>query len=377
MSKVTATNRQSFAMNAFYAMPETRVVFSKSERQDVWNEFKTTGSVSQLPQIRQKCPALAAEIDRAYLSDSLIQSAVFSECSYAQTLATKLRLTSFLDLRDAPSTTLPSETRLILDTHAITARYAYLNDDKSIALIQAGGHNGIDALLISHQHNEVIRLEFKEPAAKTSEPDLPQYGEDGLLRVDQAWLTKNPQFHDMVMDQANSRLNFFDVAGSNINDFAPESIERAVRENYQGEKFADLFLTEDSDGFLTLIPSTDASKWADLKGEIRPAGRNHYKVWTPGALDQVIRERGGQYSQDLVSIPLTSLATAAPRGGTGISRYKLHPFFFVKAKDARVELSQVRFNIRSIRQIRPTISAHMYFTGLNVRKVKDFYLGGQ
>ena len=371
------TPRQSLVLSTFYAMPETRVVFPKSERGGIWEEFKRRGDVKELDNLRIKCPALAIEIERARDSESHIQSAVFSECSYAQTLANQLQLNNFHDIRETSDSVLPTATVRILRESGLAARYAYLNHDKSTVLIQAGGHGGIDSLLISNHHNEAIRLEFKEPHAKTSEPDLPRYGEDGLLRVDEAWLSKYPQFKDMVTEQVRQELNFFMAAGSNINDFTPMSVERAVRDNYQGAKFADVFLTEDERGYLTLIPSTDASTFGRLKGEIRPAGRNPYPVWTPGALAQVIREKGGEVTHDLVSMPLSAMTPASPRGGTGISRYKLNPLFFVYEEDAQVDMSQVRFSIHNVRQLKPTISAHMDFRGMDVHEVREFYLGGQ
>ena len=36
----------------------------------------------------------------------------------------------------------------------------------------------------------IYTIEFKEPGAKTSEPDLPKYGEDGFLVVNDKWLEK-------------------------------------------------------------------------------------------------------------------------------------------------------------------------------------------
>ena len=72
--------------------------------------------------------------------------------------------------------------------------------------------------------------------------------------------------------------------GSNVHDFDPRSVNAAVTKNYQAKKFADVLCTEDKDTRLVMLPINQAQLWAKTEGEIRPAGRNHYAVWTPNAL---------------------------------------------------------------------------------------------
>ena len=93
-------------------------------------------------------------------------------------------------------------------------------------LIQAGGCGGVDSALITVFDLKIFTIEFKEPGAKTSEPDLPKYGEDGILKITEEFLAQYPQFSAMLYEQAG--LNFFEVMGSNVNDFSPESINQAI-----------------------------------------------------------------------------------------------------------------------------------------------------
>jgi hypothetical protein len=305
-----------------------------------------------------------------------VQSAIFSECVYSQTLADKLQLNRFFDVRESNVDGLTVESIALLKESSLVPRYVYQNSDESISLVQAGGHAGIDAVLIVEDLGLKILIEFKEPKAKTSEPDLPKYLEDGYLYLSEEWEDAYPQFVPMAQEQIAQGLNFFEVAGTNVNDFSAMSIQRAVAENYAGSKFADVVVTEDRNAFLTLLPANQLATWADLKGEIRPAGRNHYSVWTPAALERIISSKSGAIAGDEVSLPVNALSTTAPRGGTGVSRYKIHPFFFVRSGDVALSMSDAQFRLDRVRQLNPTISAHMYFTSLDVNAVKDLYLGG-
>ena len=124
---------------------------------------------------------------------------------------------------------------------------------------------------------------------KASEPDLPKYGEDGKIKITDNFIERYPQFKDMLLEQKN--LNFFESMGHNINEFSDESVNLAVTNNYR-KKYADVLCTEDCYGNLVMMPVNQISIWANLEGEIRPAGRNHYKVWTPKSTKEIFGKYG-------------------------------------------------------------------------------------
>jgi hypothetical protein len=323
----------------------------------------------------RSCPALAAEIAKAHSTGKLLQSAVFSECVYAQALADHFGLSEFAPYTPGAGWLEQAIVkRLVAD--GLFPRYLYRARDGGRVLVQAGGHGGVDASLVSIRDGQAFAVEFKEPGAKTSEPDLPKYDESGDLRLTEAWIRSNPQFTSMLTEQIDKGLNFWAIAGSNVNDFTAESVQQAISENYSGRKFADVICTEDSSGFLTMIPSNHAQLWADIRGEIRPAGRNHYKVWTPMRLQREIEECGGVVTGSLVNIDLSRLKTAKPRGGNGVSRYKISPLFFVRSEDVTIQAGRVSFQLNSVRQLNPTISAHMFFRGLSASTVRAYYMRG-
>jgi hypothetical protein len=363
---------QADLLNRFYSIDISQVPLRKSARDSIWESFKKTKQIENEIHLLNTCPALVAELHKSIDTGNNVQSAVFSECVYAQTIANHFRLPIFRNQSASPFDFLKTEVTE-LNKMGLTARYTYSNKEETLILVQAGGSGGVDSALIFRKEGKVFAIEFKEPGAKTTEADLPKYGEDGFLKPSDAFTKKHPQFTSMIEEQFAKDLNFFEAQGSNINVFSKESLKVAVNGNYQGIKFADAICTEDSLGNLTIIPSDQIDKWATIEGEIRPAGRNPYKVWTPIHLRKKLSELGGKESNGTASLPMKVLVPAKPRGGTGISRYKIDSLFFVRALDVEVKGSLAVFNVGDVRQLNPTITAKMFFKNLNARDVKTYY----
>jgi len=367
-------NNQRTVLSEFYKLNPKRVIFTKSEREEIWKKFKKDGMDSlDHFNIEQQCPALFAELVRSVEEGHLIQSAIFSECTYAETYSQMLGLTEFSNFRRNPDC-LESEIISLLDQFHLKPRYVYRAAGQPRLLVQAGGPGGIDCALVSLREKSLIAIEFKEPSAKTTEPDLPPYGEDGFLTCGDEFFSRYPQFEPMLTEQVKSRLNFWEVMGTNVNNFSPDSIRFAVVENYSGVKHADAIATEDRGGLLTMIPANQISEWATTKGEIRPAGRNSYKVWTPRFLASEIQRIGKLMSPEIAEVPLTQVNTSSARGGNGaIARYKLNSIFYVRAAHVVKAGDSIRFRLDKVSQLRPTISAHMFFRDLSHAQVQEHY----
>ena len=359
-------------MTAFYQMPATKVVFNKVERNELWKKATKRDQGFNFDWLKEKCPALEHQIRKSYESGRNIQSAVFSECVYAQTFANMFNLTQFVNCYE-DANFLPETIMGKLSSYHLVPRYVYSSADKRRMLIQAGGCDGIDSALINVTDLAIYTIEFKEPGAKTSEPDLPKYKEDGVLIVTEKWLEKYPQFKSMLDEQ--SGLNFFEIMGHNINNFSKESIDLAVSNNYTNtKKYATVICTEDIKGNLVIIPTNQASIWAEIEGEIRPAGRNHYNVWTPNALSKFILDKGGIINGNEVTIKKSSLLIGKERGGNGkVSRYKINSLFFVYTENCIENGEFVEFNINNVQQLNPTIAGKMFFKKLLHSNVKKYY----
>lgn len=368
--RIPLTKLQKEIMQEFYSIALTKVIFTKKEREYLWDLATKRSSNLDLQNLKEKCPALEHQIQKSYEQGNNIQSAVFSECVYAQTFANMLKLDLFINC-SGDQKFIPSSVANLIDSYNLVPRYVYSTKDKRRMLIQAGGCGGIDSALITVIDLAIYTIEFKEPGAKITEPDLPKYGEDGKLKITEKFLHDYPQFEAMLNEQKD--LNFFEIMGHNINDFSEASIKLAVSNNYV-KKYADVICTEDNNGYFVMLPANQVQLWADLQGEIRPAGRNHYKVWTPVALSRLML----QYEPDIVGttvrIEKNKLDVRKARGGNGkISGYKITPLFFVYAKDCEDDGKYITFNLMKVQQLNPTIAGKMFFTSLKYEEVKSYY----
>ena len=376
--RIPLTKQQAEIMVEFYSKKASKVLYTKSKRNKIWNIATKREEIPESLELDKLCPALLYEIEQSYETGSNIQSAVFSECVYAQTLANMFDLTDFKNCRKSQSH-LSEDILLLLSSYSLVPRYSYSNLDGSRTLIQAGGHNGIDSALITVMDLSVYTIEFKEPGAKTSEPDLPKYAEDGMIVNDNIFNNKYPQFIPMLEEQTD--VNFFKSMGSNINDFTYESINHAITENYSSSnKFAHVCCTEDKNGMLVMMPINQIHLWAKVQGEIRPAGRNSYDVWTPYTLKGFIEDLGGKITFDkkinkeIVTVPKDKLGVRRQRGGNRkVSGYKINPLFFVRIGDVTDANKNVMFRFDAVKQLKPTISAKVFFKELLHNEVKDYY----
>lgn len=362
-------------LQEFYRGTNVTVSLNKVERTQIWDDFVTNRNIQNISHLQDSIPALYAEMEKALLQNRNIQPAVFSECVYAQSLAHKLSLSMYeMHLENEK---LNFEEGIInsKELNSLTVRYSFRNASGTKTLYQAGGASGVDCALHTLSPNELTWIEMKEPYARTSEPDLPKYGEDGLLVSSSAFEDSYPQFKAMLEEQLEKSLNVFEHIGNNISEFSASSIEKAVTENYSGEKLAHVICTEDEDGNLVMLPSNHVALWAKLEGEIRPSGRNSYSVWTPIKLMEILNDMGAIIDDDLVRIPVSELKTSNARGSKKVSRYKINPLFFVRDSQVRIEGEFASFPLKEVKQLNPSITAKMNFKGLKISEVRDFYSG--
>ena len=376
--KVPLTFQQKKIMKMFYAVKAHPVVLDCCTRNTLWKKIKENQLLSndEIAIIKNKCPAIQCELNKSIRFAHNLQSAVFSECVYAQTLANIFGLNIFINFQEN-ETCLDNWIMRLLASYFLIPRYIYKNEQEKMILIQAGSCRGVDSALISVVNKEVFTIEFKEVGAKTSEVDLPKYKEDGYLLINDVFKGKYPQFISMVEEQVEKKMSFFEKMGSNINDFSSQSIQSAVVNNYNNsKKYADVICTEDKNGYLTMIPANQSNIWAEMAGEIRPAGRNSCRVWTPNALRNYILELGGKIDEsNNVIFGLHQIRTTCQRGGKSgkISRYKINSIFFVRHYHCIVDETTVRFRLEDVKQLIPTISAKVFFGNLDVECVRNYY----
>jgi hypothetical protein len=367
------TDLQIKLMRYFYETPELKISLNKAERRNIWDDFVKNRDIENISHLEKAVPALYFEMEKALTQDQNIQPAVFSECVYAQALAAKFNLSKFEHYLENVKIDLAGNEEGLGNIPKLTARYSYSSPSGREILYQAGGAGAVDCALKAEFDEGFAMIELKEPYARTSEPDLPKYTENGLIVSSPEFEVAYPQFKEMLDEQLMQGLNVFEHVGNNVSNFSTKSLEKAVTENYAGKKYAHVICTEDKKGRLVMLPSNHVALWAKLEGEIRPSGRNSYKVWTPNHLRKVLLNLGATYKNDLVTLPISALKTSKARGNSNISRYKIDPFFFIRKKEVTIEGSYAQFSVEAIRQLNPSITAKMKFEDLDIDKIQKFY----
>jgi hypothetical protein len=367
------TDLQIKLMRYFYETPELRISLNKAERKNIWDDFVKNRDIENISHLEKVVPALYFEMEKALTQDQNIQPAVFSECVYAQALAAKFNLSKFDHFLDNLKIELASNEADLGKIPKLTVRYSYSSPSGNEVLYQAGGAGAVDCALKTEFDEGFAMIELKEPYARTSEPDLPKYTENGLIVSSPEFEEEYPQFKGMLDEQLRQGLNVFEHIGNNVSNFSTESLEKAVTENYAGKKYAHVICTEDKKGRLVMLPSNHVALWAKLEGEIRPSGRNSYKVWTPNHLRKVLLNLGATYKNDVVTLPISALKTSKARGNSNISRYKIDPFFFIRKKEVIIDGNYAQFSMYAIRQLNPSITAKMKFESLDIKDIQKFY----
>ena len=124
LQKEMMSESQKEIMAKFYSIGATKVIFNKKERAAFWSKAKSRSNFDDLQVLEQKCPALAHQIKRSYESGKNIQSAVFSECVYAQTFANMLNLNVFVNCFENESF-ISAPIKALLRSHNLIPRYLY------------------------------------------------------------------------------------------------------------------------------------------------------------------------------------------------------------------------------------------------------------
>jgi hypothetical protein len=368
------TDAQKTLLSDFYSKPKNRVLLNKLERDKIWKDFKNNRSIEKYADLEISMPALYFELLKASSSKKNIQAAVFSECVYTQALAEKYSLNIFhqhITQKDKRITVNGIPESALND---LSIRYSYSNEDQSLILVQAGGAGSVDCALIAPTKNLFSMIEFKEFYSRTSDPNLPKYGDDGFLITSEKFDRKYPQFKSMLEEQIAKKLNLLDSIGGNIHEFSTASIEKAVSENYTGSKKADVICTEDKFANLVMLPANEVGQWAKLEGEIRPSGRNSTRVWSHDKLLKDISSLGGKIKNGNVEIQTSLLKPRDEVGGTRQSGLKLNALFFVRVENIKTNGDLSIFKIDDVKQLIPSIAAKVKFIDLDFEDVKNNYL---
>ncbi len=331
----------------------------------------------------KKAKGVYAEIERQFNSQSALQPGTIIECVLAQTIANMYNLTCFVDsfhsyIRELPANVLPY---LRAEENTLLCRYIYYdpNNYKNF-LIQYGNPTLYDADLFLN--NQIVKLEFKDRLARAGERDIKQYDEKGKLLMDNAFLSENSEYIPLI-NQFNEKTDIFsryrpECLKVNYNEF-DEKTKKAILRSYFTNLGIDTIVTLDKDNKLIAITincvdgtenfaiiSTDGS-------EIRPAGKNSGKVFTPIFLHNSIINIGGEIINNKASVPVKSMQNRIGRGTDGdITGKKINNLLFVPLEKIKQENDKYLFNLDDVKQLKPTVAIHLKII-VDKSELKEYY----
>lgn len=275
----------------------------------------------------KKVKGVYAEIERQFNAKKALQPGTLVECVLAQTIANMYNLTTFVDsfhsyIRELPANVLPY---LRTEENTLLCRYIYYdpNNYKNF-LIQYGNPTSYDADLFLD--NKVVKVEFKDRIARAGERDIKRYDENGKLLIDNKFIEENPDYIPLI-EKFNEETDIFSRYDSNckkvnFDDFDIDT-KKELLKNYFTTLGIDTLVTLDKNNQLIAITidcideekniniiSTDGS-------EIRPAGKNPGKVFTPIFLKNSITNMNGKIENNIASIPKEKMGDRIGRGTGG------------------------------------------------------------
>lgn len=353
-----------------YAKPNKTILSSKEIKQieKLYKEnYKTVNTFSEFlslnPEIGKKIKrvnGVREEIKRQLKDKKQLQTGTICECVLAQTIANMYNLNCFADIfhtyvRDLPANIL---NRLRGDNNKILCRYIYYNkNDLTTFLIQYGNPTRYDADL--YLDNKIVKLEFKDRVARAGERET-AYDENGKLIYDEKFATQNSEYIPLI-EKFNSETNMIDLDG-NYKNFDEKS-KRGILKSYFDNLGFEAFVSIDNKNQLIAITkdcveTQDGLEILSLKGsEIRNSGKNPYAVFTPILLETSINKINGIMDGEDVIIPVENMLDRKNNGK--ITGKKINRLFFAFLKDIKKEGENYVFKLNKVRQLKPTLSAHV------------------
>ena len=307
---------------------------------------------------------------RRYVSQSkAVQSGFLNECVITKRLAERLGLdilVSFLDdAHNLDELPVSDDIKSALEEKVV--RFAYVrNGAPDICVVQCGGCTSGDTFI--YESGIEYKVEDKEQGAKAGENDC-IYDENFKLLP----LPKTPNRVHVLIDEMNEHYNLSEFIGHNC-PIDSESARRAT-DRYMTDSCVSIYAVPDASNQLALLCSEDLHELGviSFKGsEVRLAGRNPGKVFTPHLLLNMLQNAGASIEDEEVKIPKSSMKTAKSRRTGTISRWKLNSIFFVRVADVEESREYLHFPLSKVKQLKPTVSPHISFVG-KASDVEKFY----
>ena len=226
-------------------------------------------------------------------------------------------------------------------------------------LQEYGGCQLSDIQLIS-QNGDITTFEVKEPLSLGGDYDL-VIDVEGKLFPKIKKGRNFPESAQKILDSFNKTDSVFNHLGHNI-PLANSEYLKDILDAYLGDKRIDYIATYSNDNKLIYFPVSEIYNHIDFKGsEIRTAGKNDVKVYTPNAFKSALLEAECIIKDDIVTIPKKNTTPRVARGTNGrVTGIKINSIFYFPTKDILKEDSDFYYiNINKGKQKKQGITVHL------------------
>jgi hypothetical protein len=294
--------------------------------------------MSGIEHLLQRMPAMRKAFQISYNNGKYLQPGYLTEINICATLA------KMMDLNYDENV---NESNL---RHQYSKNGTYLKE--------YGGCGASDIQLITP--DGVMIIEVKEPLSLGGDYDL-GITEDGKLFPRIARGRVFPAAAQKILDQFNANDSIINHLGHNIK-LSDVNYLKEIVNDYLIDKTIDYIATYSDNNELIYFPVTELDNHVNYNGsEIRTAGKNHIKVYTPKLFRAAIESIGCVIDGNIVAIPKHSCEYRRARGSNGvISGIKINSIFFFKMQDVIREDDEFYYaDISKGQQVKQGIGVHL------------------
>lgn len=302
-------------------------------------EYNRNEFLNGVGQIITRTPAMFNGYMNSYDSGRNLQPGYLTEINICATLAAMLNLPYQNDYSES------------------NVRHCY--SDGCVYLKEYGGCNMADVQLIG-KNGTIITLEIKEPKSLGGDFNMGITEEGKLIPKLKAGRVF-PEAAQLITNNFNSSDSIFNHIGHNI-PLEDNEYLHSIARDYICSKNIDYIATYSQDNNnLIFFPVSELDKHVSYKNsEIRTAGKNHVKVYTPKLFHNIMDSIGCIINGDIVKIPKTATEYRVERNSKKkISGIKIHPLFFFFTEDILSEDDEYYYaDINKARQVNQGLGVH-------------------
>lgn len=245
-------------------------------------------------------------------------------------------------------------TKIISHSDTTNCRCEYQHPHRPIVIKQYGGCQYLDGEIWNGE-SLIRRFEVKQKIARNMDNDL-SVDTNGNLLIPNILQDKWQDYAPFI-----NSINVWDwVNKGNIKLNDVESMRKIAHLYLMKYPNTDILIWGDNG--LYLLSAENYFQHSNTKNsEIRPFGKNARKAYSIDKLNFYIKQKCGNVTNNIITLPSSTVEYKKGRGTTEITRCVINSAFFVRIQDVTINGDTVCFAYDKVQEKRPNISIHMTF----------------